>query len=117
MKIDNSVILTIVNRGYADSVMQSAIEAGATGGTVINARGTGGIEIAKFVGITIQPEKEVVLILATEEKRHDIMMSIYKDNGLTSEAKGFSISLPVSQVLGGVGFKCDEEKESKDEEK
>ena len=39
--IKHDLILTIVNRGFADEVMSAAKAAGAFGGTVVNARGTG----------------------------------------------------------------------------
>ena len=35
------LVITIVNRGFADKVMDAAKAAGATGGTVLYARGSG----------------------------------------------------------------------------
>ena len=44
----HQLICVIVNAGYADDVMNAARTAGATGGTVINARGTGREEDVKL---------------------------------------------------------------------
>ena len=60
----HELILTIINRGFADLVMDAAKAAGASGGTVVHARGTGVHEAEKFFGIIVQPEKELVLMLA-----------------------------------------------------
>ena len=63
----HELILTIINRGYADLVMDAAKNAGASGGTIVHARGTGIHEAEKFFGIIVQPEKEIVLILTERE--------------------------------------------------
>lgn len=69
------LIMTIVNRGFADQVVDAARAAGAHGGTVLYARGTGIHEIEKFFAISIQPEKEVVLNLVKHEDTQKIMPS------------------------------------------
>lgn len=103
------LIVTIVNRGFADEVMDAAREAGATGGTVLYARGTGTREAEKFFGITIQPEKEVVLILAHKEQRNAIMKAVCRDVGLNTAGHGISFSLPVDEVVGAalLGKQCE----------
>ena len=93
------LILTIVNRGFSDAVMDAAKAAGARGGTVLLARGTSSDE-RKFFGMTIQPEKEVVMILAPTDKKRDIMLAIGTGAGLTSEGRGISFSLPVDDIVG-----------------
>ncbi|MDL2236621.1 P-II family nitrogen regulator [Christensenellaceae bacterium OttesenSCG-928-K19] len=94
------LILTIVNRGFADEVMDAARDAGAHGGTVLYARGSGVHEMQKFFGITIEPEKEVVLILVDVESRDQIMKAICKGAGLNTEGRGMSFTLPVDDVMG-----------------
>ena len=99
-KREFELIITIVNRGFADEVMDAARKVGATGGTVLYARGTGAEEAEKFFGITIQPEKEVVLILSLRETRNDIIKAICRRAGLTTAGHGISFSLPVDDVVG-----------------
>jgi nitrogen regulatory protein PII len=64
--------------------MVAARKAGATGGTVINARGTGKEEDVKFFGITLVPEKEVLLILVDADKA-DAVLDAVKDVPCLSE--------------------------------
>ena len=94
------LIVTIIDHGYSEEVMKHAKQAGATGGTVLHARGTGDSEIAQLFGITIQPEKEFVLILTPVKDKENIMKAIAKGAGLATEAKGISFSLPVDDIVG-----------------
>lgn len=94
------LILTIVNNGYFDEVMEVAKKSGATGGTLIHARGLASEEAAKFLGITIQSEKDIVLILTPHENRQKIMESITHEIGLSTPGKGICFSLPVNATLG-----------------
>ena len=70
------MITVIVNTGYADDIMDAARKAGATGGTVTHARGTGTAEDAHFLGVTIVPEKEMIMILAESDKAQAIVDAI-----------------------------------------
>ena len=70
------MINVIVNKGYAEDAMAAARKAGAGGGTIINARGTAKEGDAKFFGIEIVPEKEMLLILVPEDKKDEIIKAI-----------------------------------------
>jgi len=96
----NDLIVTIVNRGYTDAVMDAALTAGARGGTVLHARGAGTEEASQFFGITIQPEKEMVLILVDHDSKIPVMQAITRNAGLNTEGHGLVFSLPVSDVMG-----------------
>lgn len=94
------LIIAIINRGFSEIVMDSARAKGATGGTILNARGTVVDEAQTIMGISIQPEKEVILILAKKEKRNDIMSAICQSAGLNTMGKGIIFSMLVEDVLG-----------------
>ena len=93
------LIISIVNKGYTENVMDVARKAGAKGGTVIRAKGTGE-SIAKFFGIPISEEKEIIYILAHRDVRDDIMNSILKNYGANTDAHAILFSLPVDNVVG-----------------
>jgi len=95
-----SLIVTIVNRGYADTVISSAREAGARGGTVLYARGSGIHETETFLHIPIQPEKELVLTLVKKEAVRDIITAITEKAGLKEAGRGISFVLPVLRTAG-----------------
>jgi len=72
------VIIVIINSGFVDLVMDAAKAAGAGGGTVLHGRGTGNKEIEKLFGITISPNKEIVLIVVPNKIKDKVMKAIYK---------------------------------------
>lgn len=100
MNKDFEVIICIVNAGFSDDVMSAAREAGAKGGTVINARGTAREEAEKKYGIVFEPEKEMVIILVESKVKDDILHSIYRKVGLNTPGQGIAFSLPVDDVVG-----------------
>lgn len=100
MKFEHEVIFCVVNAGFSESVMDAAKEFGARGGTVIKARGTANSESEKLFGITIQPEKEIVMILVTSDIKDDILHALYREVGLKTPGQGIAFSMPVDNVVG-----------------
>ena len=100
MKFEHEVIFCIVNSGYSDVVMDAARSHGARGGTVIHARGTANIEAEKLYGITIQPDKEIVMILVPSAIKNDILHALYKSAGLNTQGQGIAFAMPVDGVVG-----------------
>lgn len=100
MEFSHEMILCIVNSGFSDSVMDAARAAGARGGTVMSARGTAGKDAEKLFNISIQPEKELVLILVPRDIRDEVLHALYKSAGLGTPAQGISFALPVDAVAG-----------------
>jgi hypothetical protein len=94
------LIVSAVNQGYSDEFMTVAREAGATGGTVINARGIVHQGPVKFFGISVQDEKEIITILASRERKAAIMQAVSQAFGISSQAGGIVFSLPVDSVAG-----------------
>lgn len=94
----HSLILVTVNQGYTDAVMDTARAAGAKGGTIIRTRWTGAEKVEKFVGITIQSEKEMLAIVASNRERDKIMEEINRVHGFKTPAQAMVISLPVDHT-------------------
>lgn len=95
-----SAVMAIVNQGFSEEVMNAARPVGATGGTVFHSRRVGSEEAMKFWGISIQQEREVVLILAKKENKKAIMQEINKKCGMQTDANGIVLSLPVDEIIG-----------------
>lgn len=94
------LIITVVNRGFADQVVDAAKSAGAHGGTILKGRGTGIHEAEKILGIPIQPDKDIVLTLVCNQIKRDVLHAIAQKAGLNKEGNGLSFSLPVEDVVG-----------------
>ena len=95
-----SMIMAIVNQGFSEDVMNAARPKGASGGTVFHSRRVGNEEAMKFWKISVQEEREVVIILAGKEDKLAIMQEIGKKCGMQSKAQGIVMSLPVDNVVG-----------------
>ena len=97
---DHQLIIVITEPGYTNMVMDAARSAGAYGGTVIHAKGTG-MELAeKFMGVSLASEKELVLVVTKTELKNPIMQAIMKEAGLQTKAKSIAFSLPVTDTAG-----------------
>jgi len=99
VEYSHDLIISIVNHGFSDDFMNTARAAGATGGTVINARGQAHQGAVKFFGVSVQDEKEMIIILTKREKKVDIMKAVSEAHGLNTKAQGLIFSLPVDNTL------------------
>ncbi|MDR2043154.1 MAG: hypothetical protein LBQ15_02090 [Clostridium sp.] len=97
----NSLILVTVNHGFTDEVMDTARAAGARGGTIVQARwtGGGGKEPEHFYGIHVQAEKEIIAIVAPTENRNIIMETINRKHGLNTKAAAMICSLGIDHLV------------------
>ena len=86
------LIITIVNRGFSDYVVEATRNAGASG--------TGVHEKDSILGVSIQPEKEMILTLVTKENKSRIMKAIVEGGNLSKEGNGICFSMPVEDVAG-----------------
>ena len=96
----HEVVFCIVNEGFSEAVMDAARDAGAPGGTVLNARGTASIEAEKKFGIIVQPQKEIVMILVDSKIKEAVLKSLYEAVGLKTAGQGIAFTLPVAEVVG-----------------
>lgn len=95
-----SLVAAIVNRGFSGDVMETVRAAGAKGGTVIHSRRIGDKDATSFWGLSVQDEKEIVLILTESVNKVALMKCIGESCGMHSEAQGIVMSLPIDSVAG-----------------
>ena len=100
MKKGFKCILAIVNTGYSEVAMEAAKACGAKGGTSLHGRGTISKDAEKFFAISIQPEKEIVMILAQADLIDGILKGLYDAIGSSTPAQGIAFALPVDEVVG-----------------
>lgn len=94
------LIVTIVPKGTAADIVQASKDAGAGGGTVLYGRGTGIHEAKKLLGISIDPEKEIVLTIVSTDQRQTITEAIVERGKLNKAGNGLTFSLPLSSLSG-----------------
>ena len=94
------LLVVVSNQGHNDLVMDAARGAGAYGGTVIHARGTGMNQAELFFGVSLASEKDLTFIVTKKSQRNAIMSAIMKDAGMETPAQSIVFSLPVSDTVG-----------------
>ena len=82
------------------SANEAARSAGAGGGTVIHAKGTGMEGMGKFFGVSLAAEKEMIFIVTERGQKQAIMRAIMEKAGMESKARTFLFSVPVDEVAG-----------------
>ncbi len=100
MKKGYKCVWAIVNNGFSEVAMEAAKANGAKGGTILHARGSISKEAEKIFNISIQPEKEIVMILAKSELADGILKGLYNAIGPSTNAQGIAFALPVDQTVG-----------------
>ena len=100
MDMPYELIVAIANKGTSELVMDAARAAGAPGGTILHAKGTGAEGTQKFFGMSLAEEQEMMFIVVPKAQKPAVMQSIAREAGATSPAKTLLFSLPVSAAAG-----------------
>lgn len=96
------LIVSIVRKGWGDTVLESSMAAGAHGGTVLFGRGIGRNEQQRVFGIQIEPEKEVVLTVVPAQIVAAVLEQITSAAQLSAPGHGLAFVIAVEQLAGVV---------------
>lgn len=94
------MIICIVNAGYSGDVITVARREGSKGGTIMHARGSANIEAEKMFSININPEKDMIFMVVPKDISEKIIMAIYNEVGLTTDAQAIAFTVPVTNQVG-----------------
>lgn len=93
-------LLVIVEKGAAKRVIAAAEAAGAPGGTIIQGRGLGVHDTARMFGRAVEPEKEMVLIIAPKAQVDALISEVYQQLEMDQPGNGVILLQDVSHALG-----------------
>jgi nitrogen regulatory protein PII len=94
------LILSSVKPDITDCVVDAAKEAGATGATIIPARGTGIHEAKTFFGLTLEAQTDIIMFLVEEHLVSKLLDTINKSGEFHKPGTGIAFVLPVENVVG-----------------
>lgn len=100
INLNHKLLVTIVKKGAASKIVKASKEVGAEGGTIIYGKGTGIHETKKFFGISVEPEKELILTLMPAEKATTIINTVEKAGKLDKPGNGIGFVLDVKRIAG-----------------
>lgn len=99
-----SLIITIVQKGWGSTVLEASVKAGARGGTVLFGRGAGINEQQRIFGMSIEPEKEIILTVVYQHQVETVLEEIVRAADLNAVGKGIAFVVPVDKVAGVAHF-------------
>ena len=95
------LIAAVVQRGKAaDAPVQAALKAGAPAATVFFGPGQGIRERLGLLGLAVQPEKEVILIVIDERLLDRVREAMVKAGHLDQPGVGFAFVTAVERAVG-----------------
>lgn len=94
------LILSSVKPGITDDIVDAAKAAGATGATIIPARGTGIREAKSFFGLSLEAQTDIIMFLVEEHCVEGILAAIQKAGEFHKPGTGIAFVLPVEHVVG-----------------
>jgi len=94
------VVFAPVKTYKTDSVVDAAKAVGATGATIIPARGTGIREAKTFFGLTIEDQTDIIIFLLEEHIVKPVLDAIKKAGEFDKPGTGIAFVLPVEEVIG-----------------
>ncbi len=94
------LILSSVKTDITDHIVDTAKEAGATGATIIPARGTGVHEAKSFFGLSLEAQTDIILLLVEEHLVVKILDTIKEAGEFHKPGTGIAFVVPVDHVVG-----------------
>jgi len=99
-EVEHEAIFVIAEKGQSEDILDAAVGAGSTGGTVIHGRGCGTRQRETIFNIEIEPEKDIVLILSKAERTEAIVDSIKDRLKIDEPGAGIIFVMDVTRALG-----------------
>jgi nitrogen regulatory protein PII len=96
------LIIAFVEDRVTDDVLEAARKAGATGSTVINqARGEGVEQSRTFLGLSLDTQRDVALLLVEEHLSRRVLETIAEAGQFDEKSgTGIAIQLDVEDAIG-----------------
>ena len=94
------VVFAPLKTHKTDAVVDAAKMAGATGATIIPARGTGVREAKTFFGLTLEDQTDILLFLLEEHLVEPVLEAIKTAGEFDKPGTGIAFVLPVDRVIG-----------------
>jgi nitrogen regulatory protein PII len=98
--MNQKLIVAMVKTQYTDAIIDAVKEAGGTGATIIEAKGTGMYEAKTFFGLTLEQQTDVNLFLVEESETQMILDTIYRTGHLQEAGTGIAFVVDVEHAIG-----------------
>lgn len=117
---NHKFLVTIVKKGTAGKIVKASKQAGAKGATILYGTGTGIHEPGSFLGIHIEPEKEIILTIIPIDRLDAVLEAIVEEGKLSRPGSGIGLVIDtigiagVAHLLQGQSMEVRADREEKD---
>ncbi len=96
------LIIALTEDSITDKVLDAARQKGATGSTVISSARGEGIQVAKtFLGLSLETQRDVILLLVEEHLCREILETIANTGEFDANpGSGIAFSIDVDDAVG-----------------
>ena len=94
------LIMALVKPNITDTVVDAMKKEGATGATIIPARGTGMHEAKSFFGLSIEDQTDIIVFLVEEHVVENLIKVIRLAGKFDEPGTGIAFVLPVEHIAG-----------------
>jgi hypothetical protein len=96
------LLISFVDDHLTEVVTEAAREAGATGCTVVtNARGEGLEKKKTFLGLSLETQRDILLLLVEEHRARHVLETVGKVGGFdTTSGTGIAFQIDVEDAVG-----------------
>lgn len=92
------LVITVVKKGWGDTVVEATIEKGAKGGTVLFGHGQSGTKQKSILGLVLNQEKEIVLTVVTSDLLDDVIQAAIEAGEIITPGVGICMSFPLDRM-------------------
>ena len=96
------LIIALTEDSITDKIVQAARQKGATGSTVISSARGEGMQVAKtFLGLSLETQRDVVLLLVEEHMSRDILETLETVGDFDANpGSGIAFTIDVEDAVG-----------------
>lgn len=93
-------LIAVVERGEGSRLVKCVNTAGSRTGTLLRGRGAGQHEKQTILNVSLEPEKDILLLVAPEEQSENIITRIEQDMNIQQPGKGILMGMRIKRVHG-----------------
>ncbi len=94
------LIMAFVKPSITDTVIDAMKKEGATGATIVPARGTGIHEAKSFFGLSIEAQTDILIFLVEEHVVENLIQVIQKAGKFDEPGTGIAFVIPIDHIAG-----------------
>ena len=94
------LVVSVVKPEYTDDIVDAAKDVGATGATIIPARGVGVHEAKTFFDLTLEAQSDVLMFILPDACVDPVLNAINRAGEFDKPGTGIAFAIPVDRAIG-----------------